>query len=100
MLDEYDPDLVTVVDEDGESHQFEVLDSIETDRGRYAALLPVYDDSAELLEDDGELVILKVIEENGEDILVTIDDDDEFDEVASIFEENLADMFEIEPLEQ
>ena len=100
MLDEYNPDLVTVVDEDGVSHQFEVLDSAETDRGRYVALLPVYDDSEDLLEDDGELVILKIIEENGEDVLVTIDDDREFDEVATIFEEDLADMFEIEPLEQ
>ena len=30
---DYDPDIVTVVDEDGKEHQFEILDRIETDDG-------------------------------------------------------------------
>lgn len=99
MSEEYGNDLVTVVDDEGNQHQFEVLDAIETDTGRYVALVPVYDNPADLIEDDGELVILTVKEENGEDLLLPIEDDDEFDEIAEIFEERLADLYEVEELE-
>ena len=100
MSEEFGTDIVSVVDDDGVQHQFEVLDAIETDEGRYVALTPVYDDPAEAVADDGELIVLKVVEENGEDMLVPIEDDDEFDEIAEIFEERLADLYEIEELEQ
>ena len=68
MSDEYGADLVTVLDDEGNEHQFELLDAIETDDGRYVALLPVYDDADESVNDDGELIILEVAEENGEDV--------------------------------
>ena len=94
-MDEYGNDIVTVVDDDGKEYQFEVLDRIETDdEKRYIALLPVFDSEAELLEDSGELIILRVMEEDGESILEPIEDDDEFDEIGGIFEERLSEMFE------
>ncbi len=100
MSQEYGNDLVTVVDDEGNQHQFEIVDAIETDEGRYVALLPVYENPADMIDDDGELVILTVKEENGEDLLLTIEDDDEFEEIAAIFEERLADLYEIEEMEQ
>ena len=39
---EYNPDLISVVDENGVEHVFEELDRFETDDGRFVALLPVY----------------------------------------------------------
>ena len=96
---EFGADLVTVQDEDGNEHQFELIDAIETDDGRYVALLPVYDDPAETLNDDGELIILQVMEEDGEEMLVPIEDDEAFDEIADIFEERLSDLYEIEEME-
>lgn len=99
MSEEYGNDLVTVVDDEGNEHQFEIVDTIETDTGRYVALLPVYENPADMVDGDGELVILTVKEENGEDVLVTIDDENEFEEIAEIFEERLADLYEIEELE-
>ncbi len=100
MSDEFGADLVTVMDEDGQQHQFELVDAIETDDGRYVALLPVYENPDELVDDDGELIILEVTEENGEEILVPIEDEDVFDEIAGIFEERLSDLYEIEEMEQ
>lgn len=100
MSDEFGADLVTVMDEDGQQHQFELVDAIETDDGRYVALLPVYENPDELVDDDGELIILEVTEENGEEILVPIEDEDVFDEIAEIFEERLSDLYEIEEMEQ
>lgn len=96
MDEEYGADLMTIVDDEGNRHQFELLDAIETDDGRYVALLPVYDQPEESVQDDGELVILEVVEENGEELLVTIENDDVFDDIAGIFEERLSDLYEIE----
>ena len=38
MSDEYGADLVSVVDDEGNRHEFELVDAIETDDGRYVAL--------------------------------------------------------------
>ena len=94
MAEEYNPDIVSVVDEDGTEHIFEELERIETDDARYVALLPVYDDAQDILEDDGEIIILKVEEEkNGDTYLCPIEDAKEFDEIQKIFEERLSDLF-------
>lgn len=96
MDKEYNPDIVSVVDEDGKEHIFEELDRIETEKGKYVALLPIYDDPQEQLDDSGEVIILKVSEEDGEIYLAAIEDDDEFNEVGNLFEERLEDLFELE----
>lgn len=93
----YNPDLVSVVDENGDSHTFEELDRIETDDGRFIALLPVYEEAAEIIDDDGELIILSVMEdEDGEIYLEPIEDEKLFDKIGKIFEERLSDLFEID----
>lgn len=100
-MEDYGPDIITVVDDDGVEHEFEVLDRIETDDDKkYVAMIPVFDDPDELLEDDGELIILKVIEEDGENILEPIEDDDEFDEIGELFKERLADVFDFEDMQE
>ena len=90
-----DMDIVSVVDEDGVEHIFEELDRIETDDGnRYVALIPVYDDEVEILDDDGDVLILKVIEEDGETFLVQIEDEKEFNEIGNIIEDRLIEKYE------
>ncbi|MBR2589833.1 MAG: DUF1292 domain-containing protein [Clostridia bacterium] len=96
---EYKPDIVTVEDENGKEHTFEIADAIETDEARYVALIPVYDEPEDILSGDGELIILEVIEENGNEILAPIEDDALFDEIAGIFEERLEELYEIEPMD-
>ncbi len=99
MAEEYNPDIITLEDDDGKEYTFEVLDRIETDEARYVALLPVYDDPKAMLDDNGELVILKVQEENGEEFFEDIEDDDEYDMIVDAFTERLQDAFEIEEAE-
>ena len=41
------------------------------------------------------MIILKVSEEDGETYLEPIEDEDEFNEIGSIFEERLSDLFDI-----
>ncbi len=96
MQEEYNPDIVTLSDEEGHEYQFEVLDAVETDEGRYLALLPVYEKPEDIVEDSGELVVLKVFEEDGEEYYEEIENDDEYETVADIFVDRLQDIFEIE----
>ncbi|MBE6749846.1 MAG: DUF1292 domain-containing protein [Ruminococcaceae bacterium] len=93
---EYNPDIVTLTDDNGKEYTFEVLDAIESDMGRYLALLPTYDNPQKLLEESGELVIVKVGEENGEEYFYEIEDDDEYETVADAFVDRLEEFFEIE----
>lgn len=96
MAEEYNPDIITLSDESGKEFVFEVLDAIESDEGRYLALLPQYDDPQEMLNDSGELVILKVSEDEDGEYYEEIEDDDEYDLVSSTFLERLDGLFEIE----
>ncbi len=99
MSEEYGNSLVTVLDDEGNEHQFELLDAIETDEGRYVALLPVYTEAELALEDDGELVILEVVNDEGDDLLVPIDNDEVFENIAEIFQERLEEYYEINEVE-
>ena len=96
MAEEYNPDIITLEDDDGVEYTFEVLDRIETDDSRYVALLPVYDDPKKMLDDSGELVNLKVSEENDEEFFEDIEVDDEYDMIVDAFTARLQDAFEIE----
>lgn len=90
--DENAPLIVSVIDEDGEEHIFEELDTIETDDNEYVALLPVYDD--DVTDEDGELIILKRYYDGDEIYLEPIEDEDEFMKIGRMFEDRLSDMFE------
>ncbi len=94
-------DLVSVVDDDGKEYMFEELDRIELDNGKkYVALLPVFENEIEILDDDGDVLILKVVEENGENYLIQIEDEDEFNEIGNIFEDRLIEKYENEDSEE
>ena len=100
MAKDYNPDIVSVVDEEGKEHIFEELDRIETDRGHYVALLPIYDDTEEILEGEDEVLPLKVIEEDGETYLTMIEDDDEFEEISEIFMDRLDEYYDFDAGEE
>ena len=93
---DYNPDLISLTDENGKEYNFEVIDAIETDTGRYLAMLPTYDDPQKMLDDSGELVIVKVGEEDGEEYYYEIEDDNEYETIADAFINRLEDFFEIE----
>lgn len=92
---EYTPDLYTLEDENGVEQTFEMLDALETEDGqRYFALVPYAENPEDALSDSDELVILKSEMEGDEEILVSIDDDDEFDRIGQIFLKRIEEMFE------
>ena len=83
-LYEAEEEVFTLTDEEGNESDFELIGRIEQDGQTYLALEPKDNNP------DGEYVILKIaVDEDGSDILVTVDDDDEFDRIADIFEDEM-----------
>ena len=87
----YDPEIYTLTDDDGNELNFALLATLEQDGAVYKALIPV-DENGE--ETSDEYVILKVgVDDDGEDVIETIEDDEEFDRIADIFDDEFADVF-------
>ncbi len=91
---DYTPDIYTLVDEDGVEQAFELLDVMDIEDDRYFALLPYYDEPEKMLEADGELVVLKAELVDGEEMMATIDDEEEYERVGNLFLERISEMFE------
>ena len=88
-------DIVVLTDEEGNETQFEVIDVKEYNGNTYYALIPLEDDAE--TDEAVDFVILKSEkDENGEEILVTVDDDEEFYDVADLFEDIQFDELEYE----
>ena len=81
MEEIFDGDIYTLTDETGKESEFELIGSCEFEGKTYLALIPVEEGSE-------EYVILRLeADEKGEEMLVTIDDDEEFDDVADYFDD-------------
>lgn len=96
---DYDTDIVSLVDEDGVEREFELVDTLDLDDGTsYVALLTTPgDDPAAYLQSDGRLIIMKYVkDENGEDALMEIAEDDEYDDIATIFMNRLSDLYDFD----
>ena len=92
--------LYTLEDEEGNEQEFEVLGELEYEDATYCALVPYYENEEDMLKDDGEFVILKRETIDGEEMLCTIEDDDEYDAVGNMFLQYLNDMFDEEDEEE
>lgn len=89
MRELYGSDFISITDDEGKEYELEVLSTIEYNGSIYLALIPAGtedDPDAEL-----EVSILKKVPEDGEEILVTVDDDTELEEVYALFMDSLYD---------
>ena len=87
--------IVILNDEDGNEVKFEFLDLVELDDEEYVVLLPV---TVEGVEEEGEVVILKVEdnddEDSDEESYVSIEDEEILNKVFEIFKEKFKDDFD------
>ncbi len=82
--------VITLIDENGEEEDYEVIDIVEMEDTQYAVLLAVEENPDE--DSEGEVIILKFSKDDtGSDVLVTIEDDEEWERVADAWEEKLVD---------
>ncbi len=87
MRDESGPTFLTVTDEDGNEIVLEFVDALEYQGQMYQAFFPAETEDEE--DPDNGLVILKVLHEDGEDLLSTLDSDEELEAVYGLFMESL-----------
>lgn len=93
--DNFEPELLTLEDEDGVSQTFEILDNLEDGENLYFALVPYVDDPSKSLEENSDLVILKIEDPSDPDSgLITIDDDEEYYRIGSIFLKRLENFYD------
>lgn len=89
MNNEYGPNFITLTDEDGNDIDLEYVDALEVDGQTYMAFFPVMEEGADPDSDEYGLVILKSIVETGEEVLSTLDSEEEAEKVYELFMEQL-----------
>ena len=90
----YQPDLMTLEDEDGNEVTFEVIDALDHKGVHYLAVVE-YTENEEDAE-DAQLVILSVGEDDEGEYLDVVEDDETLLEVSKLFEQRLSDDYEID----
>ena len=95
MGEEYGGDFISITDEDGNEFELEHLDTIEYNGQTYMAFFPAVEEEKEVedidLDEEYGLIILKVVEENGEEQLSTLDSEEELELVYQQFMDALFD---------
>lgn len=95
MSEEERDDIVVLIGEDGEEVEFEHIDTVELNGNEYVVLLPLEEDD----EDDevDEVIILKVEHnDDGEDSFVTVEDEDELNNVFEEFKARMEEEYDFE----
>lgn len=96
-MSEQETNWITLVDEDGHEHRFNLLNVLEVEGLKYAVMLPETPQE----DEDEEAVIFRIdTDEAGEEVLVDIEDDDEFAKVCEILEDMYEEDEEEGPEEQ
>ena len=86
-MSEYGDNIISISDDEGNDFELLVLDEADMNGVHYLALTEAKNPEEENLE----VIILKVIqdEESGEDLLSTVDSDDELEAIYQIFEDQM-----------
>ena len=89
MSEEFGSDFITIIDDDGAEFELEVLDTMDYNNQTFVAFLPA--DMDENDPDYGIIILRSVLDENGEELFVSIDDEDELQDVYEHFSRILFD---------
>ena len=83
MSEEYGNDYITIIDDDGNEFELELLDTVDFNGESFCAFLPT--DMDEDDPDYGLIILRMVTDENGDELFESIDDDDKLQEVYEMF---------------
>ena len=88
MEQDYGANIISITDEDGVEYELEVLSSVTYRGAEYLALTPAdADENAEEME----VSILKSVTEDGDPILIAVEDEDELNTVYDLLMRSLFD---------
>lgn len=74
-------DIVTLVSEDGQEQDFLILGDFDFEDKAYAVLSDKFNEAGEVA-DDADIIMLQIVDEDGEDVLYEIEDDEEWSRVV------------------
>ena len=83
MSEEFGSDFITIIDDDGQEFELEVLDEMTYNGETYVAFLP-----ADMKEDDpdyGIIILRSVEDENGDELFESTEDEDQRNDVYAHF---------------
>ena len=97
-VEDYTPDIFSLLDEDGTEHHFELIDRVEHNELTYIAVVPHYSDPDQALKEEPILVIFRMGEpdEEGFETFDIVEDDEEHYEIGGIFATRLQELYDIE----
>ena len=78
-------DKIILLDQDNNEVEFELIDTFGVDEANYAALKQI---------DDDLILMVELIESDGEVIFKSIEDQDELDEIIALYEDMKEDLDE------
>ncbi len=80
-LEERD-DVIVTEDENGDIVVFQLIGDFELDGSAYAVLADKVAEEGEEIDDDVNVMVYKIVDEDGEDVLYEIEDDAEWNRVV------------------
>ena len=92
----FEPDIISVNDEDGNEILFELLERYEDENGVYVAITEYRDGAEEIVDGDYEVIILKVINEGDEEYLEEIESEEEYERVSDILMKMVEESYDVE----
>ena len=95
----YEPDIISVTDENGNEILFELLERYETDDNVYVAITRYYETDEEIVDGDYEVIILKVENDGGDEYLAEIEDEMEFEQISDILMAKVEEKYEYQGTE-
>ena len=84
-MEEYESELITITDEDGTVHELEILGNMDYNGKTYYLFVPANIDELDVDDPDYGYIILEAIMEGEDEVLLSIEDDDELQEVYELF---------------
>lgn len=87
-------DIVILVDEEGNEHDFALVDRFQVEQKEYAVLVPVVfcedEQEGDEVDLEDEAYIFRIdLDDNEEETLVEVDDEAEWNQVAVVWEERM-----------
>ena len=81
---------LTLLDEDGKEHSYEVVDILQVNESDYAILLPVEGEELNSEGEDDEAIIFRIVDEGDENqTLMAVEDEGEWEQVAAAWEDKV-----------
>ena len=95
MMDDYAKEFLTLLDDEGNEHKFELLDIVEYDDEKFYALLPKKDNKKGSFNEDAtyDYYIFQEIKDSTEQVLAEVEDPFKLEKISKIVEERLEEVW-------